>query len=90
MPTVEQVGKWGLLARLLLRSNPGAGLALLSAAYLYRSVRRGVNRYSNLPVQRLYEGAELVRAVTGAETVIFGHTHRSGPWPLAFKERSSK
>lgn len=65
----------GLLARLLLRSNPGAGLALLSAAYLYRSVRRGVNRYSNLPVQRLYEGAELVRAVTGAETVIFGHTH---------------
>jgi UDP-2,3-diacylglucosamine pyrophosphatase LpxH len=65
----------GLLARLLVRSNAAAALSLMCAAYLYRSVREGVNRYSNLPVQRLYEGAELVRAVTGAETVIFGHTH---------------
>lgn len=65
----------GLSARLLFRSSPGMGLALLSAAYLYKSLRQGVNRYSNLPVKRLYEGAELVRRVTGAETVIFGHTH---------------
>ena len=65
----------GIAARVFLRSHLGTALALLSAAYLYKSVKRGVDRYSNLPVQRLYEGAELVRAITGAETVIFGHTH---------------
>jgi len=65
----------GLFARLLISSNAAAALSLACAAYLYRSVRGGVNRYSNLPVQRLYEGAELVRAVTGATAVIFGHTH---------------
>ncbi len=53
----------------------GGALALGSALYLQRSIKQGVNRYSGLPVKRLYAGAELVRRVTGAELVIFGHTH---------------
>jgi len=53
----------------------GGALALSSALYLRRSWQQGVDRYSSLPVERLYAGAELVRRVTGAETVIFGHTH---------------
>lgn len=50
-------------------------LALSSALYLHRSVKKGVDRYSSLPVKRLYAGAELVRRVTGARLVVFGHTH---------------
>ena len=53
----------------------GGALALSSALYLQRSVKNGVDRYSSLPVKRLYAGAELVRRVTGARLVIFGHTH---------------
>jgi len=53
----------------------GGALALSAALYLRRSVKQGVDRYSSLPVKRLYAGAELVRAVTGARLVIFGHTH---------------
>jgi len=53
----------------------GGALALSSALYLHRSIRSGVDRYSSLPVKRLYAGAELVRKVTAAELVIFGHTH---------------
>jgi hypothetical protein len=50
-------------------------VALSSALYLRHSVKQGVDRYSSLPVKRLYAGAELVRRVTGAELVVFGHTH---------------
>jgi predicted phosphodiesterase len=53
----------------------GGALALSGALYLHRSVKNGVDRYSNLPVKRLFEGAELVRELTGAKLVIFGHTH---------------
>jgi predicted phosphodiesterase len=53
----------------------GGALALSGALYLRRSIRRGVDRYSSLPVSRLYAGAELVRELTGAKLVIFGHTH---------------
>jgi UDP-2,3-diacylglucosamine pyrophosphatase LpxH len=53
----------------------GGAVALSGALYLYRSVKKGVDRYSSLPVKRLFEGAELVRRVTGAKLVIFGHTH---------------
>ena len=53
----------------------GGAVALASALYLQSSVRKGVDRYSSLPVKRLYAGAELVRTVTGARLVIFGHTH---------------
>jgi hypothetical protein len=53
----------------------GGAVALSAALYLRRSVKKGVDRYSSLPVKRLYAGAELVRRVTGARLVVFGHTH---------------
>lgn len=53
----------------------GGAVALGSALYLRKSIKQGVNRYSGLPVKRLYAGAELVRRVTGAKLVVFGHTH---------------
>ncbi len=53
----------------------GGAMALSGALYLHRSAKRGVDRYSGLPVERLYAGAELVRRVTHAELVVFGHTH---------------
>jgi predicted phosphodiesterase len=53
----------------------GGALALSGALYLHHSVKKGVDRYSSLPVKRLFAGADLVRAVTGARLVIFGHTH---------------
>jgi predicted phosphodiesterase len=65
-------------ARMLLGGPLGiasGALALSSALYLRHSVKQGVDRYSSLPVKRLYAGAELVRRVTGAELVVFGHTH---------------
>jgi len=52
----------------------GGALALSGALYLRRSVKNGVDR-SGSPVARLFAGAELVRRVTGARLVIFGHTH---------------
>lgn len=65
-------------ARLLLGGVGGAlagAVALSGALYLHRSVKKGVDRYSSLPVKRLYAGAELVRRLTGARVVVFGHTH---------------
>jgi len=53
----------------------GGAVALSSALYLRQSVKKGVDRYSSLPVKRLYAGAELVRRITGARLVVFGHTH---------------
>jgi UDP-2,3-diacylglucosamine pyrophosphatase LpxH len=53
----------------------GGAVALSGAVYLHRSAKKGVDRYSSLPVERLYAGADLVREITGARLVIFGHTH---------------
>lgn len=53
----------------------GGALAIGSAYYLHRSSKNGVDRYSGLPVKRLYEGAALVKRITGAKLVILGHTH---------------
>lgn len=65
--------------RLLLGSGLGGGLGgavlLASALYLRRSMNQGVDRYSSLPVERLQRGAALVREITGARLVVFGHTH---------------
>jgi predicted phosphodiesterase len=73
------LGVAGGATRLLLGGATGGvvggAMALSGALYLHRSVKRGVDRYSSLPVKRLYAGAELVRRVTGAELVVFGHTH---------------
>jgi predicted phosphodiesterase len=78
---VATLGVAGGSARLLFGLASGGGavvggaMALSGAYYLHRSVRKGVDRYSSLPVKRLFEGAELVRSITGAKLVIFGHTH---------------
>lgn len=53
----------------------GAGLALGSAGYLGVNVKRSGERYGALPVHRLRDGAEIVRHLTGARQVVFGHTH---------------
>jgi len=67
----------GGAARLLLGGAGVVGGALLlsGALYLRHSAKNGVDRYSSLPVRRLYAGAALVKRVTGAKLVIFGHTH---------------
>lgn len=72
------LGVAGGATRLLLGGVGGAvggAVALSGALYLHRSVKKGVDRYSSLPVKRLYAGAELVRRMTGARVVVFGHTH---------------
>lgn len=73
------LGVAGGAARVLLGGVTGGvvggALALSGALYLHNSVKKGVDRYSSLPVKRLFAGADLVRAVTGARLVIFGHTH---------------
>jgi hypothetical protein len=73
------VGIAGGAARVLLGGAAGGvvggAVALSGALYLHRSVKKGVDRYSSLPVERLYAGAELVRRITHAKLVVFGHTH---------------
>lgn len=54
---------------------PGALLALGSAAYLSLNVRMAGARYTNRPVRLLRDGAAVVRELTRAELVVFGHTH---------------
>jgi len=59
-----------------------AGIAgLLAGLYLIQSVQRTGNRYEDLPVERLRAAATRVRELTGAQTVIFGHTHQVDEGP---------
>jgi hypothetical protein len=67
--TAAFLGIWALS-----RSRTALGLGALAALYLTESVR-GRNRYEGLPVRRLRAASERVRQLTGAETVIFCHTH---------------
>ncbi len=70
------VGALGLVGLGLATRSVGVlGLGALSALYLGRSVRGGANRYAGLPVRRLRTASERVRTLTGASSVIFGHTH---------------
>lgn len=57
-------------------SVTGLGTAALAAAYLSASVTRGGSRYSGLPEQRLRDAAHHIGESTGAQLVVFGHTHR--------------
>src|SRR5262249_51486128 len=76
---LASVGIAGGAARLLLGGAGGGlvggALALSSALYLRHSIKGGVDRYSSQPVERLYAGAALVRRLTNAKLVVFGHTH---------------
>jgi UDP-2,3-diacylglucosamine pyrophosphatase LpxH len=56
-------------------STTGLGLAAVCAAYLAVSASTG-SRYSGRPEQRLRDAAARIRETSGAELVIFGHTHR--------------
>jgi UDP-2,3-diacylglucosamine pyrophosphatase LpxH len=62
---------WALTAL----SPVGLALALGSGSYLSLNVRRTGKRYQNRPIQFLREGAEVVRSITSAKLVVFGHTH---------------
>ena len=63
-------------AYLAWKSRAGGVLGLLAGLYLIQSVQRTGNRYEDLPVERLRAAAARVRELTGAEGVIFGHTHQ--------------
>ncbi|HKO51085.1 MAG TPA: metallophosphoesterase [Polyangiaceae bacterium] len=64
-------------AAYLAWKSRAAGIAgLLAGLYLIQSVQRTGNRYEDLPVERLSAAAARVRELTGAENVIFGHTHQ--------------
>lgn len=63
-------------AYLAWKSRAGGILGLLAGLYLIQSVQRTGNRYEDLPVERLRAAAARVRDLTGAEGVIFGHTHQ--------------
>lgn len=65
----------GLGSALALSAPVGAIATLTGSAYLYANVKRSGARYSNRPLRLLRDGAETVRLITGAELVIFGHTH---------------
>ena len=63
-------------AYLAWRSRAAGVIGLLAGLYLLQSVHRTGNRYEDLPVERLREAATRVRELTGAKTVVFGHTHQ--------------
>ncbi len=64
-------------AAYLAWKSRAAGIAgLLAGLYLIQSVQRTGNRYEDLPVERLRAAAQRVRELTGAQAVIFGHTHQ--------------
>jgi UDP-2,3-diacylglucosamine pyrophosphatase LpxH len=59
-----------------LPARPWASLtALASLAYLAGSVARGKNRYAGMPQDALADAADRIRELSGAELVVFGHTH---------------
>jgi UDP-2,3-diacylglucosamine pyrophosphatase LpxH len=63
-------------AYLAWKSRAAGVLGLLAGLYLIQSVQRTGNRYEDLPVERLRAAAQRVRELTGAQAVIFGHTHQ--------------
>jgi UDP-2,3-diacylglucosamine pyrophosphatase LpxH len=63
-------------AAYLAWKSRAAGIAgLLAGLYLIQSVQRTGNRYEDLPEARLRAAAKRIRELTGAQAVVFGHTH---------------
>jgi hypothetical protein len=60
----------------LLTGPLGFGLSVAGLGYLALSLKSGTNRYPDRMASRLFVGAELVRRLTQAKLVVFGHTHR--------------
>jgi predicted phosphodiesterase len=63
---------------LLAAGHTRAGVCALGAGALVMATSwaLGHDRYGGSVVERLSDGARLVRAATGARAVVFGHTHR--------------
>ncbi len=53
----------------------GALLTALGSGYLTHNVLTKQSRYSGVIVNRIADSARMVREVTGARLVVFGHTH---------------
>jgi predicted phosphodiesterase len=66
---------WGATCALTGALPLGAALTLASGGYLGFSVKKSGARYKNQPVRLLRDGAEVVRELTEAKLVVFGHTH---------------
>jgi UDP-2,3-diacylglucosamine pyrophosphatase LpxH len=66
----------GLLAAFAGAGAGGVVLSVASLAYVMESVRRGANRNPGGMPGHLRRGAAIVRRLTGASLVLFGHTHR--------------
>ncbi len=66
----------GLVAAAAGAGAGGAAVSIASIAYVAASVRRGANRNPGGMPGHLRRGASLVRRLTGASLVLFGHTHR--------------
>jgi hypothetical protein len=66
---------YGIAPLMLLSAPLGAAVTLTGSAYLYFSVKQSGARYQNRPRRLLRSGAATIRQLTGANLVIFGHTH---------------
>jgi UDP-2,3-diacylglucosamine pyrophosphatase LpxH len=66
----------GLIGAFLGAGAGGAALSVASAAYVVASLRMGANRNPGGMPGHLRRGAAIVRRLTGASLVLFGHTHR--------------
>jgi len=65
-----------------LLGTPGSSqLAMAAAVALAVSLYGGVNRYGGRIETKLAEGAAMVRALTDARLVVFGHSHRAESAP---------
>lgn len=65
----------GAAAGVALGNPVALGLAAASTGYLAYSVQKNKSRYSSNVVERLRNAAGQVAELTGADHVIFGHTH---------------
>ena len=59
----------------LAGAGAGALVAAVGGSYLLHNVRRKQNRYGGTIVEEVGHAADLVRQASGAELVVFGHTH---------------
>ena len=66
----------GLGTAIALAPIAGTSMAALGLAYLLLSRQRRARRAANQMPEQLRSGAALVRRLTGARLVVFGHTHR--------------
>jgi hypothetical protein len=69
------IGSVGAAALAPLSPAAAIGLALVAGVYLAQSMLLQGSRYSEAPHVRLRDAAATVGSISGAELVVFGHTH---------------